>query len=408
MVKVLPILLLSAAAACIYAAPAPELGSVKASLCIGAPDPAPNYGSIKAPLQRPANPVKLNDIHTRDIRRWANLASGSTLSIPAINADVSYLIKVGLGTPAHYFNLIFDTGSSDLWVKSASFNPKSSSTYKDLNETWTITYGSGNASGEEYTDITTIGNFNFTQEFGIASTTAGFDGVDGLVGFGPDDLSPITNKGENIPTPVDNLLKAGLIPTNSIGVYFQPITNGSTQVTNGEVTFGGADSTKYSGSITYVPITTASPANEYWGIDISSITYGTTKVTSTIHGIVDTGTTLILLSSSAISALYRNIPGAKLDNNSGLYTIPSSQVSKLQKITFTIGGKAFTLSPAQYTVPQNQDTNLGGKTNTTYTWIGSLGNNQPGLAFILGQKFLEHYYSIFDTTNKRVGLAAAV
>jgi len=385
--KILPVLLLSVA--CAFAAPTHKQGSVKAT------------------LKRPQNPVDLKNAHSRDLHRWANLATGSSSSIPAINADVSYLITVGLGTPAQDVDLIFDTGSSDLWVQSANYNPKSSSTSQDLKETWTIQYGSGDASGEEYKDTATIGSYTFTQEFGIASTADGFDGVQGLVGFGPDDLSVITSKGENIPTPADNLYSAGKIGSDVVGVWFQPITDGGSQETNGEVTFGGVDSSKYTGSITYVPVTTTSPASEYWGIDVTEIAYGTTKVTSTVHGIVDTGTTLILLSSTAVSALYKNISGAKLDNNSGLYTIPSSQVSKLKNISFTVGGTAFTLTPAQYIIPANQVANLGGTAGTTYTWIGSLGDNEAGLAFILGQKFLENFYSVFDTTNHRVGLAIA-
>ncbi|KAF9343666.1 hypothetical protein BGX26_005396, partial [Mortierella sp. AD094] len=336
--------------------------------------------------------------------RLSALATG-TPSVPAINADVSYLITIGLGTPAQNVDLIFDTGSSDLWVQSANYNPSKSSTSKSLGETFSIQYGSGSTSGKEYTDKITLGGYTFTQEFGVASSSSGFDGTQGLVGFGPDDLSPITNKGENIPTPVDNLYSAGYIPSDVIGVYFKTITDGGSQETNGEITFGGVDSTKYTGSITYVPVTTTSPASEYWGIDVSSITYGTTKVSSATHGIVDTGTTLILLSANDVKALYKNISGAKLDNNSGLYTIPSSQVSKLQNITFTIGGKAFTLTPSQYLVPANQAANLGGSAGTTYSWIGSLGDNESGLAFILGQKFLENFYSVYDTTNKRVGLA---
>ncbi|KAF8942524.1 hypothetical protein BGZ46_006739, partial [Entomortierella lignicola] len=175
-------------------------------------------------------------------------------------------------------DLIFDTGSSDLWVQSANYDPSSSSTSSDLDETFSIQYGSGSTNGEEYTDQVTIGGLTFTQEFGVASSSSGFDGTQGLVGFGPDDLSAITSNGENIPTPVDNLYSAGKIPSDIIGVYFKTITDGSSQETNGEITFGGVDSTKYSGSITYVPVTSTSPASEYWGIDVSSITYGTAKV----------------------------------------------------------------------------------------------------------------------------------
>ncbi|KAG0019384.1 hypothetical protein BGZ80_005890 [Entomortierella chlamydospora] len=361
MVKVLPILLLSIA--CTFAAPAPKQ-------------------LVKLPLKAPHKRVALHEAHSKDLARWAHLSADSTFSIPAINADVSYLITVGLGTPAQDVDLIFDTGSSDLWVQSANYDPSQSSTSSDLGETFSIEYGSGSTSGEEYTDQVTIGGFTFTQEFGVASEASGFDGTQGLVGFGPDDLSAITSNGENIPTPTDNLYSSGQISSDVIGVYFQPITDGGSQETNGEVTFGGVDST-------------------------NSITYGTTKVSSATHGIVDTGTTLILLSSNDVTALYKNIQGAALDNNTGLYTIPSSQVSKLKNITFTIGGTAFTLTPSQYLVPANQVANMGGNSGTTYSWIGSLGDNESGLAFILGQKFLENYYSVYDTTNNRVGLATA-
>ncbi|KAF9435829.1 hypothetical protein BGZ76_005432 [Entomortierella beljakovae] len=384
MVKLIPILLLSVA--CVFAAPAPK-------------------HAVKLPLKRPSKHVGLHNAHQKDLSRWSFLATGTSYNIPAINADVSYLITVGLGTPAQNVDLIFDTGSSDLWVQSANYNPSASSTSASLGETFTIQYGSGSTDGNEYTDQVTIGGHIFNQEFGVATSATGFDGIQGLVGFGPDDLSSITTGGENIPTPVDNLYSSGQIPSDSVGVYFKAITDGGVQETNGEVTFGGVDSTKFSGSLTYVPVTTTSPSSYYWGIDVSTISYGTTQVSSTTHGIVDTGTTLILLSSTLTSNLYKNISGAKVDTTTGLYVIPSSQVANLKNISFTIGGKAFTLTPAQYLVPANQVANLGGVTSKTYSWIGSLGSNTSGLSFILGQKFLENYYSVYDTTNNRVGLA---
>jgi hypothetical protein len=46
------------------------------------------------------------------------------------------------------------------------------------------------------------------------------------------------------------------------------------------------------------PLTTTYPASYYWGIN-ESITYGSTTILAETAGIVDTGTTLILLASSA-------------------------------------------------------------------------------------------------------------
>ncbi|KAF9370476.1 hypothetical protein CPC16_003688 [Podila verticillata] len=370
--------------------------------------PTPRRSSFKATLARPANPLHLKDIFSRDMKRWANCGTNS-FSIPAINQEVSYTITVGLGTPVTDVNLIFDTGSSNLWVKSTAYDPSKSSTSNNLGETFSIQYGSGFASGNEYTDVATLGSYKFTQEFGVSSNFSGFDDtVQGLVGFGPDDLSTnVTSIGTKVPTPVDNLYSTHQISSNVIGVWFQPITDGGIKETNGEITFGGHDSSKYFGRITYVPITTVSPSSEFWGIDIAEIAFGTTKITGTIHGIVDTGTTLILLSDHATNTLYKQIPGATLDSNTTLYIIPPAEVPKLKDITFNIGRKVFKLTPAQYLVPQNQVVSIGGNVGTTYSWIASLGNNDPGLAFILGQKFLENFYSVYDTTHKRVGLARA-
>ena len=66
----------------------------------------------------------------------------------------------------------------------------------------------------------------------------------------------------------------------------------------GELTFGGVDTSKTSGTVKYVPVTKKSPASKYWGIN-QSITYGS-KPILTGSGIVDTGTTLVLLSTSSL------------------------------------------------------------------------------------------------------------
>ena len=61
-------------------------------------------------------------------------------------------------------------------------------------------------------------------------------------------LSPGTST--SIPTVTDNLSSAGSISANTIGISFQPTT--SEEVLNGELTWGGTDSSKYTGTITYM------------------------------------------------------------------------------------------------------------------------------------------------------------
>jgi len=108
--------------------------------------------------------------------------------------------------------------------------------------------------GIEYTDTLTLGTgvVITKQSIGVALHSGGFTGVDGILGIGPVDLTLNTLLNEpttSIPTVTDNLYHQGTISENIVSISFEPTT--SLVVTNGELTFGGTDSTKYTGSIAY-------------------------------------------------------------------------------------------------------------------------------------------------------------
>jgi Eukaryotic aspartyl protease len=114
-----------------------------------------------------------------------------------------------------------------------------------------------------------------------------------LRSIGPVDLTSTTlSTGQQVPTVTDNLAKAGTIPANSIGIFY------TTQTSSGELTFGGSDSSKISGSVNFVPITSTSPASEFWGID-QTVTYGSSgqSILATTAGMIDTGTEMCLRAS---------------------------------------------------------------------------------------------------------------
>ncbi|KIJ40036.1 hypothetical protein M422DRAFT_257104 [Sphaerobolus stellatus SS14] len=333
--------------------------------------------------------------------------AGAASSVPVTNELVSYIASVGVGSPATQFDLIVDTGSSNTWVGATTKFTKTSTTVQTANRV-SVTYGSGSFSGTEFTDRVTLSSALVinNQSIGVASRSTGFTGVDGIIGIGPvdltlDTLSPATNT--EIPTVTDNLFSQGTIPSHLVAVSFEP-TNSET-ITNGELTFGGTDSSKFTGSITFTPITGTSPASEFWGIN-QSVRYGTsTNILSSTAGIVDTGTTLILLASNAITA-YQKANGAVLDNTTGLLRLTTAQFANLQSLFFTIGGTTFELTANAQAWPRNLNADIGGTANNVYLIVGSIGTpSGEGLDFINGQTFLERFYSVFDTANKRVGLA---
>jgi hypothetical protein len=332
--------------------------------------------------------------------------SRRTGSITVTNDAVSYIAAVGVGSPATTYYLIVDTGSSNTWVGADTAYVKTS-TSVDTGEPVAVTYGSGSFSGTEYLDTVTLGTgLTITsQSIGVAARSTGFTGVDGILGIGPLDLTEGTLTDEpntTIPTVTDNLYSEGTISEIVVGVSFEPTTSESDA--NGELTFGGTDATKYTGAIAYTPLTTTYPASYYWGIN-ESITYGSTTILAETAGIVDTGTTLILIASNAYS-LYQSATGATEDRTTGLLRITTAKYDVLEDLNFNIGSNTYALTPNGQIWPRALNTYIGGSSSYIYLIVSSIGApSGEGLDFINGYTFLERFYSVFDTTNSQVGFA---
>ncbi|KZV69141.1 acid protease [Peniophora sp. CONT] len=327
-------------------------------------------------------------------------------SVPAVNQAVTYTVNVSVGEPATIFSLIVDSGSSNTWVGAGTpYEPTSTS--ENTGDLVEVQYGSGLFLGEEFTDTVTLGN-NITvanQSIGVATESEGFNGVDGILGIGPVALTQGTLSSDStleIPTFTDNLFSEGLIDDNLVAVSFEPTT--TADATNGELTFGGIDTTKFNGNITYAPITATTPSSEFWGID-QSVSYGNQTILNLTAGIVDTGTTLVLIATDAFDA-YQTATGAVLDQTTGLLTITDDQLINLDSLYFDIAGTTFELTPNAQLWPRALNTAIGGTADGIYLIVSDLGTpSGQGLDFINGQSFLERFYAVFDTTNQQVGIA---
>ncbi|KAJ3906912.1 aspartic peptidase domain-containing protein [Lentinula edodes] len=320
---------------------------------------------------------------------------------PVINEVVSYIASVGVGASDTQYQLIVDTGSSNTWV-GAGTKYVASSTSTDTGDRVSVSYGSGEFSetvGTEYIDKVTLSSALVitSQSIGVASSSEGFEGTDGIIGIGPDTLTEDTVSGvSTVPTVTDNLFSQGTIAEKVVAISFEPTT--TDEVTNGELFFGGTDSSKFTGAITYT-----TKSGDYWGIT-QTVTYGSTTIQSSLSGIVDTGTTLLYLEETGFNK-YIKATGATLDNATGLYKITTAQYNALENLVFTIGGTEFSLTPNAQIWPRSLNTDIGGSASSIYLVVADLGADEAGFDFIDGYVFLERFYSVFDTTNSRVGFA---
>ncbi|KAJ7354289.1 aspartic peptidase A1 [Mycena albidolilacea] len=388
--------------------------------------------AILLALRVAAGPVLINESPiTLDISRRFNFAGGSVvqsdlarinalknrstmknglnardvISETVVNQAVNYIATVGVGSPATSYDLVVDTGSSNTWI-GAGKNYVVTSTSTQTSSRVSVTYGSGSFSGTEYTDQVTLapGLVIPKQSIGVASNSSGFaDGTDGILGLGPVDLTAGTlSTGEPIPTVTDNLFSQGTITGDLFAIYFQPTT--TDEDANGSIAFGGIDSTKFTGEIAYTPVTSTSPASQYWGID-QEVTYGTTNILASTAGIVDTGSTLIHLATDAFNQ-YKDATGGVLDATTGLLTITATQYAALQNLNFIIGGVTYALTPNAQIWPRSLNTAIGGSAGSIYLVVIDLGSpSGQGLDFINGYAFLERFYSVHDMGNNRIGLA---
>jgi len=211
---------------------------------------------------------------------------------------------------------------------------------------------------------------------------------DGLMGMG---YSKIADAHEN--PPIWAMYLAGELTQPIFSFWFGPVSTGSD---TGELILGGTDSSKYTGSITYSPVTTQG----YWEFKMTSVSVSSssTALVSSINAILDTGTTLIVVPTATAKTINTKL-GATYDSSSGYYKFNCKTVSKAPNLIFNIGGTSFTLAPLMY---------IWISGNNCYSVIdGADGltdlNNQPMV--ILGDYFLRRFYSVFDMKNNRIGLA---
>jgi Eukaryotic aspartyl protease len=110
----------------------------------------------------------------------------------------------------------------------------------------------------------------------------------------------------------------------------------------GTYDFGIIDSGKYTGSITYVSVNSTG----YWEFTGAGYAVGNGTFNSvSIDAIADTGTSLLLMDESFISAYYAQVSGASYDSSMGGYTFSCN--TTLPSFTLGIGSGKFVI-PGTY------------------------------------------------------------
>merc|ERR1712154_37532 len=369
---------------------------------------------IKIPLTR--MPTVRQTYHGMGLNLWSlmkkyealNTLTGTPPDEPLTDyMDAQYYGPIEIGSPGQPFNVIFDTGSSNLWVPSKKchitdiaclihqkYDSTASSSYVANGTNFAIQYGTGSLTGFLSTDTVTVAGVNVkSQTFAEAVTQPGVTFIaakfDGILGLGYQQISV-----DGVVPVFYNMVAQKLVPEPVFSFF---LNRDASAGSGGELTLGGADANRYTGNFTWLNVT----EKGYWQFKMDGISVGSGSFCKGgCKAIADTGTSLLAGPTEEIKELNTQIGATPL--NAQEWLVDCSKLSSMPDVTFELAGKSFSLKPDQYVLKISQQ-------GVTQCLSGFTGMDVPaprGPLWILGDVFIGPNYTQFDLGNNRVGFAA--
>ncbi|KAG0705620.1 aspartic peptidase domain-containing protein [Suillus ampliporus] len=391
--------------------------------------PADTFGAptAGAPVSGQSIPLLRRNPSPREVSDWGALAKsqrdnllakygGQTTqkrstgynSLVDQQYDSAYYGSLAIGTPAVSFDVLLDTGSSDLWLagsscgtscgSSATYNPSSSSTFQNLSTAFDIQYGSGAAEGYVAQDTVQMAGFSVSsQGFAVVDQVSQdllTSPVSGLLGLAWNTLAA---SGQ---TPLwQTLASSNAWDSALFAVQLTRYTNDSSAQQlepGGVINMGYTNSSLYTGSIDYIDIP-GTPS--YWYLPLDSLTVqgSSISIASGTTAAIDTGTTNIAGPASSIQAIYAQIPNSQPATGEweGYYSFPCSTTVNVE---LSFGGSTWSISPADFAFTQSSSSECIGA-----FFEADISGGSP--TWIIGDAFLKNVYSVFRYNPPSVGFA---
>jgi len=342
------------------------------------------------------------------------------------NANTQYYGSVFVGTPPKPFTVVFDTGSSVLWVPSAActdgackshhqFNPDKSSTGAVLSETEgetteaKIQYGTGSMTGVEFTETVRVGGaaaaafsgtglLLATKEESSVFENFPFDGVFGL------NRRSVPNGAVDFNVMMQAKAK-GHVDKNIVAFWL----GGPPGDQGGAMAVGGVDNRFFEQAMSWHDVVDNPFGN--WMLKLDSLKLGGVEVCEGgCTTIVDTGTSLLVVSEAVDNQIKSHV---NIKENCNDYAANPDMV-------FSYSGHEYTLKASDYVVEMVDGSSKSCSSaivpmeGTLLDKISKIVPDNIGVnaknVLIMGDVFLRRIYTAFDNSDPshpKVGMAVA-
>jgi len=322
------------------------------------------------------------------------------------SGDLNYFTNISLGNPPAQFQVLIDTGSSDLTV--AGNVPGSSTSGKNAN----VNYAIGQVAGPiEFAQLQWEG-FTVQKQAYIQDQSGDQKDGNGIIGLGPNSGSNIlgTLNNQSGDTVLNNIFRTNTSTPNFITVLLgrsdDPTDRFPGDFTVGSLVDGYINVTSMP-KLPVVEVSTGSGQHWQASLDVNG-TIGPdgnpVQVTSKIKGAgsklqaaFDTGFSLPQVPKAIADAFYGRVPGAKFQNLTGVGEIYVVPCEAELNVSFVFGGVKIPIHPLD-TVTDSLD-----KTDALGNPI-CIGAFQPIIQtaqsntfdMILGMAFLRNTYMLVN------------
>ncbi|KAA1473206.1 acid protease [Dentipellis sp. KUC8613] len=349
----------------------------------------------------------LSDIHVGNKRsNNASLASRAPqpLQIPLnpIGDDLAYTALVGFGTNPAPFNMLMDSGSSDLWVYSSVCPQRgtnqgitsaaSPQLQVNTQAKWRVSYGDGSqVSGFMARDNLNIAGLSFPGYiFGLAGLVDGSiseKSVDGIIGFGTQRSARMKQ-----PNLAQIFADQGIIPAPVAGWFLSRSRDGGH---GGELSLGAPNPAKFNPATLTPPL--ANLNGGYWCVTVAGVRVNNFAIPSIANRVAtfDTATSQILMPLQDAGFINQQL-GALLDAPTCKFYIPCNTD---RQVAFRIAGQDWAIDlrdlvflqdscPGGFCLSMIQ----GGPASLQGTWI-------------LGAAFMKNAYVIMNYATNQIQMA---